>query len=185
MADSTDLYELASDVRDAAVQILDSIPGDDPQLQGAPTEQRLVLGEPVWDCCDLLAVWVPRITEQATSPSSPSGVIGRRHVNGRVPLVSVQIGVTRCQPKGETRGKTYVPPTAAELELAGRQGYADAWALYNGLFNRQAQGLLTDVCDEMTWDGVEAYLPEGGCAGWRIDLRFQLDGYGYGMEIPS
>jgi hypothetical protein len=181
--DALDL--LAHDVLDACVACLDTIPGLVPGLAGAPDRAFVSPGEPVWDCCDQLAVNSPSIGEQFTSPTSPAGATARRHVFGRIPMVRIVTTVTRCIPQGEVVGTAYRPPTVADLEAAAAQIHADGWALHNGIYNRIAQGLLSDRCSEVAWDGLASATPAGGCAGWTFTLRFQLDGYGYTDPIGT
>jgi hypothetical protein len=181
---ATDLHQLAEDVLAACVASLDTIPDADPTLAGAPERSFVSPGVPVWDCCEQLVVWVPGVTQQTTRPSG-AGEQARQHVFGRIPLARIEITISRCVPAGEINGTEYVPPAVTDLEATAAQMHADAWALYNGLFNRIAQGILTDVCDEVAWDGLQAATPSGGCGGWTINLRFQLDGYGYTDPIGS
>lgn len=180
-----DLDLLAHDVLDACVEILDGIPADEPTLAGAPDRAFVAPGEPVWDCCDQLAVHAPSIGEQATGPFGAVGNAAKRHVFGRIPMVRIQVTITRCVPEGTVVGTSFQPPTVTALQDAAAQIHADGWALHNGIFNRIAQGILTDRCSEVAWDGLESATPAGGCAGWTFLLRFQLDGYGYTDLIGS
>lgn len=180
-----DLDALAHDVLDACVACLDTIPIEIPGLAGAPARTLVTPGIPVWDCCDQLAVHVAGVRDQSTRPQSPVGVTARRHVYGRLTLAEIQATVTRCVPTGDVVGTVYEPPTEASLEAAAEQIHADGWALYNGIYNRIAQGILSDRCSEVAWDGLQTAAPAGGCGGWTFVLRFQLGGYGYGDPIGS
>jgi hypothetical protein len=183
MAGPADLDGLCHDVLDACVACLDTIPGLVPGLSGSPDRAFVAPGEPVWDCCDQLAVHAPAIGEQFTAPTGLAS--NRRHVYGRLPMVRVVATITRCVPEGQVIGTSYQPPTTADLEGAAAQINADGWALHNGIYNRIAQGLLSERCNEVTWEGLASAIPAGGCAGWTFTLRFQLDGYGYTDPIGT
>jgi len=180
-----DLDGLAHDVLDACVASLDVIPTEDAALLGAPERSFVAPGVPVWDCCEQLVVWTPGIRPQSTRPASPAGAGARKHVFGQIPMVEIQTIISRCVPTGDVHGTTFTPPTTAALEAAAEQIHADGWALYNGIFNRLGQGLLSERCSEIAWDGLNAATPAGGCGGWTFTLRFRLDGYGYTDPIGS
>lgn len=186
MPGPTDLHDLAEDFLQACADSLDTIPGADPDLVGAPARAFVNPGVPVWDCCEQLVVYDPSVGEQATLPSNTPGTTARRHVFGRIPMVRLVATITRCIPQGTVVGKTYTPPLPALLTAAAAQHHADAWALHNGIFNRLGQGLLAGGrCSEASWEGLEAVTPAGGCGGWTLQIRFQLDGYGYADPIAS
>lgn len=186
MPGPTDLHDLADDFLQALVDSLNTIPAADPLLAGAPDRSFINPGVPVWDCCEQLVVFDPSIGEQSTSPSSPPGATARRHVFGRIPLVRLVGTVTRCIPQGNVVGTKYTPPTPEALTASAAQHHADGWAIYNGIFNRLGQGLLGGGrCSEAAWEGLEAVTPAGGCGGWTLTIRFQLDGYGYADAIAS
>lgn len=177
-----DLSDLSQDLLAACIDSLNEIPAALPGLLGAPDRAFVAPGIPVWDCCEQLAVYAPSIGERNTSPPGT----GRRHVFGRIPMVRLVTTVTRCLPQGEVTGTRYTPPTPAELDAAAEQIQADGWALHNGIFNRLGQGLLAGGrCSEDDWEGIEAATPAGGCGGWTMTIRFQLDGYGYTDPIGS
>jgi len=180
-----DMHTLASDVLAACVASLDTIPVEDAALDGAPERSYVAPGVPVWDCCEQLVVWVPGARPQSTRPQGPPGAVGKKHVYGMIPIVEVQTVISRCVPTGDVVGTQYQPPTVTALETAAAQIHADGWALYNGIFNRVAQGLLSERCSEVVFDGLTAATPAGGCGGWTFTLRMRLDGYGYGDPIGT
>jgi hypothetical protein len=185
MPGPTDLQDLAVDFLQALVDSLDAIPDADPALAGAPARAFVNPGVPVWDCCEQLVVYDPSIGEQSTSPTGP-GASSRRHVFGRIPMVRLVGTITRCQAQGTVVGKTYVPPSPDVKTAESAQHHADGWAIHNGIFNRLGQGLLGGGrCSEAQWEGMEAVTPAGGCGGWTVTIRFQLDGYGYATPIAS
>ena len=174
-----DFYALASDLMEACVDSLDTLPGF--ALRGAPERRYIAPEEPAWDCCEQLVVYSPGINDQLTSPISPIPVTATRHRTARISLVFLTVQVGRCVPTG-TMGKgpgaKYRPPTAEALDASAQQVMADGWALYNGIYNRLYQGVLSSRCDEWAWDGVAPFSPSDDCGGWIIRFRAQLDGYG-------
>jgi hypothetical protein len=63
------------------------------------------------------------------------------------------------------------------MEAAAEQVNADAWALWNHIFNLIAAGQLFQLCGEVFWDGLNVLTPSGGCGGSVLSVRVRLDGY--------
>lgn len=160
-----DLQILAEDVLAASAAILETT--------GNPALIRKFVahGPPALDCCDQLAVHVAQIGE---APTQAGTVLqpGLRHAFARVNLTALMITVTRCHP---VLDESLAPPTPAELTDAAATLNADAWALWNGLF--RAQDTLFAACDLVFFDGMTPLVPQGGCAGWVMQVRFELGGY--------
>ena len=100
---------------------------------------------------------------------------GQRHRLARINHVTFLGRSTRCIPTGtDSQLGAYTPPTPEDLDVAGEQLHADAWALWNHLFEveREVAG-----CSEIFFDALTAVVPSGGCAGWTVTIRAQLDGY--------
>ena len=168
MAGIGDLNALAQAILGAMAQALDTIPDYDATLNGAPARQFVTFGNPVWDCCEQLAVHIPGIAAAETSPGALAA--GKRHLTGRINHVFLTGTITRCVP-------TQVEPPVAVLNATAEQINADAWALWNHLFNLQSSDLLLNLCDEVFFDGITAAAPSGGCAGWTVAVRAYLGGY--------
>lgn len=169
MAGPGDLHALAVEVLEAASDALDTIPTHEPHLNGAPERQFISPGLPVHDCCDQLAVYVsPQIAEADTTPGGLAA--GKRHVLGRINHVQASIAITRCIPTDLT------PPTD-DLTAAAEQLNADAWVLWNHLYNLIRSGELLTLCQEVFFEGMTPIPPSGGCAGWLALLRIELGGY--------
>jgi hypothetical protein len=169
MAGPGDLHALAVEVLDAAAGSLDTIPNHEPHLLGAPTRQFVSPGTPVHDCCDQLCVYVaPQIGEGDTTPGGMGA--GKRFKLGRINHVAASISITRCIP-------TDLEPPADSLTDAAEQLNADAWALWNDLYNQIRSGELLTLCQEVFFDGITPISPSGGCAGWLVLLRIELGGY--------
>lgn len=171
-----DLFELARDLLNAAVEALDTIPDYDVSLSGAPSRRYVSPGVPARDCPEQLTVHVSQIAEAATDPSG-LGAGQRARLEARLNHVTLVLGVTRCIPVGTQAKTTYVPPEESELENAARQINADGWALWNHLWNRVRQGLLFETCKGVFWTGARIISPEGGSAGWTFTFTVTLDGY--------
>lgn len=169
--DATDLHLLCGDLLDASIAALDTIPDFAPGLGAAPERSFISPGPPALDCCDQLTVHVVSVTEAGTSPLGLAS--GRRNVSGRVNHVGLVVTITRCIPTGDD---TRAPETAG-LEAAAEQTNADAWALWNHLWNMWRADALFTMCGEVFWDGLRPVNPSGGCAGWTLNLRVSLEGY--------
>ena len=177
-----DLHVLALafllDVADA----LDTIPDDDPTLEGAPLRQFISPGVPVndfvgRDCCSQIAVWALPTVEADTAPGGlDAGKRAGRHA--WINHVGLSAAVSRCIPMGESGSlELFTPPSADVLTEAARQHNADGWALWNHLHNAvHAEHLLT-LCDEVAFDGITPAIPAGGCSGWVVAIRANLGGY--------
>lgn len=170
-----DLHALAQELLDACVESLNTIPTFAPALGGAPERSFIAPGLPSWDCCEQLTVHSePGVAENDTSPGGLAS--GRRAVYGRINLVGLVASLTRCIP---TTGATLADeiPDPDDLQAAAAQIHADGWALWNHIYNMQREGEIFARCDEVYWDGLRAFVPLGGCAGWTLNFRLQLDGY--------
>jgi hypothetical protein len=163
-----DLHVLAGDFLDACIDALDTIPTYAPGLAGAPERTFISPGRPVLDCCDQLAVHVEALTEMNATGSGQKA----RH-GARTNLVTLIATSTRCIPTGTASA----PPSPTELTDAAEQLDADAWALWNHVWNMIRADQLFMLCGEVFWDGLRALAPSGGCAGWVLQLRVQEEGY--------
>lgn len=171
MADLGTAHAIAQLLLESSAEALNTIPAFDPTMEGAQSRQFLSPGQPVMDCCGQLAVFIPNIAMDGE-------VTGKRHLHGAKNIVTYHIISSRCIPNGfDPETGVYSPPLAAALTAAAKQINHDGWALYNHLFHLQASGLLLSLCDEVFFDGLNALLPSGGCAGWLVQIRAQVDGY--------
>lgn len=169
-----DLDLAALDVLNAAVAALETIPSFDglESLSGAPERRYLSPGRPPADC-NQLTVHVQRIGEDATRP--PGLGTGTRHKQEfRVNLVTFVITVYRCTPTIDKAGRA---PSVAALEGADAQLNADAWALWNYIWNKLRAGELLGRCRLVYMDGIDALENSGGMGGFRLTIRGQIEGY--------
>lgn len=173
MSDQDSLYAVASELLGAAASIL-----------GWGSARKYVsVGEPAYDCCPQLTVQVQRVEDGPIGPTAPqTGASGARIGQrlGRVVIATLQIDVIGCVPTGDmgAQANTYRPPAVADLEASSAEIYAWGWALRNGLSSLKRQGdLFGGSCQWVDLGIAIPITPEGGCAGWRIPITVQLDGY--------
>ena len=168
----TDLQDLAAELLTASVEALDTIPDYDPELEGAPNVQFVNSGGPV-DDCGQLTVSVTPIAEAPTAPLL-LGAGTRHRQDFRVNLVGLNVRLVRCLPAPAGMGG---PPPASVQTAWSAQLNADAWALWNHLWNMARAGDLFTLCGEVYFDSLKTVGPQGGLGGWSLNLRVQLEGY--------
>lgn len=176
MADPTDLHTLCDAVLAAATAALDTIPGFAPGLEGAPARTFVTDGQPTLNCCPgQLTVNASSIREGATAPLGLGA--GTRHRQGfRINHVGMQVWIARCRP-------TDVPQMPADMTAHAAQHNADAWALWNYMWNVNRAGSadpLVTLCNELFMDALTPLQPSGSCSGWTLSMRIELAGYGDG-----
>lgn len=165
-----DLHDLLQEFLDACVEALDTIPTFDPGLGGAPDRSYISPGQSADDCCpDQLTVWAQAVGE---SPNSPGSFRGRSATDGQINVVSLVARIVRCLSQNEGEA-----PVVSDAEADAAQINADGWALWNHLYNMVRADQLFMLCGEVFWDGLRSIVPSGGCGGWNLLLRVELDGY--------
>jgi hypothetical protein len=170
MPDAGDLYAAAQELLQASIDSLDT--NTALGLGGAPERAFVSAGAPALDCCDQLTVHIQDIREAPTQPLELGA--GTRHKqNFWVNLIRFQVTITRCADLNA------VPPSEAVLEAVAEQTDADGWALWNLLHNMVAARppLLFSLCEQVYFDGLSAITPSGGCYGWVLTIRGEIDGY--------
>lgn len=170
MSQPGDLYATAQELLAASVEALDTIPGFDSTLDGAPDRQLIAFAQPVLDCCDQLAVSVVQVLDAPTQ----SGLAAGRKITMKLNHVFLAVTISRCYPVADSKGN---PPSIAEVQGATEQLDADGWALWNHLYCLWTSGDLFTFCDEVFWDSLRPLGPSGGCAGWVLGIHMSLDGY--------
>ena len=163
-----DLQDLCQEFLDACVESLDTIPVFAPGLGGAPERSYISPGQSADDCCPQLTVWAQQVGE---SPNSPGSFRGKSAIDGQINVVTLIARIVRCV---ETKGD---PPPVASLQESAEQINADGWALWNHLYSMVRADELFSLCGEVFWDGMRSITPSGGCGGWVLALRVELDGY--------
>jgi hypothetical protein len=167
LSSAIDLQAQAVELLGAAADALDTLPllG----LEGSPVRRFVSPGEPALDCCEQLTVHVQQITEAPTLP----GGMAVAHRPGWLNLCHFVVTIARCVPQKQD----FEPQDALVLDDAAAQGNADAWALWNHLHDMHLAGTLFTLCGAVFWDGMRALVPSGGCAGWVLLVRAELNGY--------
>lgn len=157
-----DLDLLALEVLTASVEALDTIPAAAglSALAGAPERQAISPGKPPADC------------EQVTVHVASIGELNVSSVT-RANQLSLVVTVYRCVPVPDARMN---PPSAAKIETAAAQTNADAWSLWNHIWNLIREGCLLSKCRPVTMS-MRALEQQGGFGGWALTLGAQLEGY--------
>jgi len=167
-----DPHAVALLLLESCAEALNTVPTFDADLLGAPARQFISPGQSVDDCCDQLSVYIPGIAHKSDTRGT-----GKPHL-GAINYVAFTTRITRCIPNGmNPETGMYTPPSATALKASAKQLNADAWALWNHLFNLQSSDLLLNLCSEVFFDGISAIVPSGGCGGWTLQMHVSLEGY--------
>lgn len=165
-----DLYAETQALFAASVEALDMIPTFSPGLGGAPERAFISQGTPALDCCDQLAVSAIPIREAPTQPLELGA--GTRHKQDfRKNYIGWKVWITRCAEI------TDIPMPVEAQEAISEQTYADAWALWNYLWNMVRAGELFSLCDGVYFDSLDPLTPSGGCYGSVLTIRAELQGF--------
>lgn len=159
-----DLADLAGSLLDEAVAALAAGAEGDPAARPAPERRIVGHGTITWDC-ELLAVHVVKVAPKVVDPRNEACAV--------VPEATLMVTLLQCMPKLGPQGQ---PPSAEEIDAAGRQMLIDGRALYGGLLRAWTTGAWPDglPCHQVKWGQLEPLAASGGLGGWRIDLRAQV-----------
>lgn len=172
MSDGSSLFNLAAELLAGAVTILD--------WKG---RHYVSIGEPAYDCCPQMTVFTQRLEDAAAGPTAPQSVEGAMRIgkrSGRRIWATMQIDVVGCVPTGTlSKSNVWSPPSADALHVKAAEIYEWGWMLRCGLAQMKRDGDLFNpaVCRETDLGLAVPITPEGGCAGWRVPVLVQLDGY--------
>ncbi len=166
----TDLHELALEYLSACEDALNTIPFYDADLLGAPEVSFVAPGLPVFDFvrsssdCSQLTVHKGNISERpfGTKPA-------------RINWVTLIATIARCCLPGMDGSGN--PPTAAAQQAAAEQIHADAWALWNHVYNLVQGGDLFERCCGVEWGTLSPLTPSGSCGGSTLTVTVCFDGY--------
>ena len=159
---TSELYAAANDLLLCAAAALK------PTELGVPPSMRVSLtpGTPADDdcCAGQLAVYVISMYPSNIFPTQDIST-----ANCGAPYTAVVFGVriTRCGPSPDTGGEL---PSPAELQVAARGIYEDAWAVWTGVrcCLQDWQRLLTPREGVL---GIHAFFePQGGCIGSELQV---------------
>lgn len=168
-----DLWSEYESLLQASVEALDMIPSFSPALGGAPERSFVVIGTPVLDCCDQLTVSPLPVREAPTAPLE-MGAGTRHQQNFWKNYVGFQVTITRCGNWGANE-----LPSTEDIQAVSEQCAADGWALWNYLHNRAADRSdpLFTICGGVYIDQMSALTPSGGCYGWVLNIRGEMEGF--------
>jgi hypothetical protein len=147
---------------DACVLILDTT------AARAPVSQFLTSWRPAFDC-EFVAVQIPRIGEDNTSPLQVLET-KKRNRFGNLIVATFVIYVVRCGPV--LNGG--IPTDAAKTTNAGIV-LQDGWVLWNGM--RDQQDEIFDDCLGVYFDGGVPLPESGNYVGWQFQIRANIEGY--------
>lgn len=139
---------------------------------GAPTLYYVSPSKPVYDCCPALIVHAPSLSMEPTSPFSPPGTLGQRPRLGMVILATLVATALRCAPKPLKDGSV----STAAIEASAVEVQQDGWAMWNGITCAIRQETFKDLCAFVHFDRAVAIIEQGGCVGWEMTIRAQIDG---------
>jgi hypothetical protein len=166
-----DLYTQTEALYDACVEALDMIPTFSPGLGGAPERSFIAQGTPVIPSqCDQLAVAAIPLAEAPTQPLEMGA--GTRHQQQfRKNYVRWRIWITRCADVSE------IPVPVTALDAIAQQTYADAWALWNYVWNMARAGEIFTICGGVYFDSLDPLTPSGGVYGSVLNIRAEVEGF--------
>lgn len=167
----TDLHDLAHEYLAACAAALTYTES------GPPDRQLISPGPPAWDCCPQLSVHVASPSQADTLPGAPALAPGHRiQVQGTVYLVALVATILRCAPV--IQENTLELPTPASITAAAKETDEDIWAIWNYIPAAIRAGTLFAPKDRETFvDPAVSLNQQGGCAGWQLQVRVQLDGF--------
>lgn len=163
---------LASD--DAALRsLLDDVLAEaetalaaNPEADDAPERSLVVHGQPHAVDCEQLTVHLVRVLPRLLDDPRQGRCTIAHQAN-------IEVRLWRCWPTGTDHDPI---PSADKIETAARQLAADAWALWKGLTRAWVEGSWPAgvPCKQVKWGTLEPLPPQGGYAGWRLDVTVQL-----------
>lgn len=139
---------------------------------GTPERSYIAPSEPAFDCCPMLSVYVPAITEETTAVGPGGAAGGHRSLTGSIILVTYIVHAIRCAPDG---GSGRLPSLEA-IESVAQAVQQDGWALWNRLRSAIRCGEIFAECSEVYFDGGASIPEQGGCVGWTFTIRAALGG---------
>jgi hypothetical protein len=173
-----DLANLAGELLDHAAEILDAAANPGLGVPGAPERQVLAVSAPVFDfgACDQLAVSTSPAVRKVTTGDQLETAVGTA-CHGMT-MAGLRVWLTGCLPSVKSTGAA---PPAADLNASATRLYAQGWALWCGLVNRDHAGTLFPVTlagylkPAIVIAALTPIAASGGTQGWTIDVAVQLD----------
>jgi hypothetical protein len=123
--------------------------------------------------CEQLTVSGMGFGELGTLAATAGGV-GKRHVTGRVNLVSFLVTIFRCAATLSNDGRD---PTEAAIEGMDEVMFDSVWSIWTKVYDAKYDGtLFGGRCTELFFDGASALETAGGLSGAEIAFRAEIDG---------
>lgn len=166
ISDENSLHELALLLEQVCIDAFNGSNNDPPDIVFHS------VGPPPYDCCPMLAIEIPQITTEITSPQAPAANTGQQSRFQRVNLQAFVITILRCAPVVTAKEL----PTTAQITAATEAIRRDGWLLWNALMWAVRNGTFKSKCEVVHLDRAIPVREQGGCAGWRILLRAELGG---------
>lgn len=147
---------------------------------GRPTDCFVSWGQPAWDCCDMLAIYMNRLRPsrgfQDAQYVTGGALWDKCCDQGKVMDIGIEL-VRPCYP-ALSDDPINPFPTAEEQHAAAVALLEDAWVLQCCLNQAACDGLLFPDytnCLEIGWGDLVPKGPEGGCAGFVWYLTVELE----------
>lgn len=166
------LYDLCREFLEACAEACTIAPA------GAIDRAYVSPGMPAFDCCPQLTVHAGGPQQADTAPLAPPLQPGHREQTTQA-LILVQMTATviRCSPTLELDGSPTMPDPAL-LDASAAETLGDVWTIWNHLATlKRTDALWGPKTREVFFDAAIPVMTSGGCAGWQIPVRVQLDGY--------
>lgn len=143
---------------------------------GAPACAYISEGPALWDDCPCLIVAAGGPAVADTFPLQPVLGPGHRAELGiQVNLVAMTATILRCATKIGEYGDL---PQPSDHSVVAQQTTADIWAIWNHVRQAKKDGTLFPPKErELFADAAALQNQEGGCVGWALTIRAELDGY--------
>lgn len=168
---ATSLYDLAAELLTQTQAALATTPA------GSPSRAYVSIGDPPFDCCDQLTVQTA--VDQADAGVSNKLDVQRRLQYGSVNLVALKVTIIRCHPVASAQQDQVAFPSVSVLTTVAQSSYQDAWVTWNYLQKKHRDNALFAgfPCRPVSISALTPITPEGGCAGWTLQVLVELDGY--------
>ncbi len=129
-----------------------------------PARQYVAHETPAFDCSQL-TVSLLRIRPKVF-------VDPRQSRCSVVPIAVYRVALVDCVPGPDSKGN---PPKQAALNESSQGLNGQAWRLWSGLTAAWKAGAFGD-CRHVEFLPLEPFAPQGGLAGYRVDIEFTLTG---------
>lgn len=171
----SDLYDLAHEWLEVCSEAVTATFG------GAISRAFVCDPPPAFDCCPQLTVHLGGPSEADTVPQSPPLIVAERaNFVPNMNLVAMTATVVRCNATAGDNGEEILLPDPADIELVARATSEDVWAIWNYTKQRHRENVLFSSRTqrrELFLDAPVAVAAQGGCSGWTLPIRVQVDGF--------